>query len=91
MSENSTLPHSVGFIGLGAMGKPMVANLARKLPPGSQIRVHDVVEAAVEDIKSSFPDTIIKCSNAREVTEGSVGIPDHECFFINELLTMEMN
>lgn len=74
MSENTTLPQCVGFIGLGAMGKPMVSHLAKKLPAGSQIRVHDVVEAAVDDIHSAFPEVIRKCAHAREVTEGSVRI-----------------
>lgn len=37
-----------------------MANLARKLPPGSLIHVHDVVEAALDDIRASFPQSVVK-------------------------------
>ena len=75
MVEDSLLPKSVGFIGLGAMGKPMAINLARKLPHGSQIHVHDVVLAAVDEVYEISPGTIVKCANAMEVTEKSVSAP----------------
>ena len=39
----------IGFIGLGAMGKPMCANL---LAAGFKVTVHDVVAAAVEEVKA---------------------------------------
>lgn len=68
---DSPLPRSLGFIGLGLMGKPMVENLAKKLPPGSQIHVHDVVAAAVDQLCTSYPDIIIRCTSAKEVTERS--------------------
>ncbi|KAK3388041.1 NAD binding domain of 6-phosphogluconate dehydrogenase-domain-containing protein [Podospora didyma] len=61
------LPNSVGFIGLGAMGKPMAINLAKALPAGSQIYIHDIVEAAAEELCTSFPQVIVKCENAKEV------------------------
>jgi 3-hydroxyisobutyrate dehydrogenase-like beta-hydroxyacid dehydrogenase len=70
--ENSSLPNSIGFIGLGAMGKPMVFNLARSLAPGAHIHVYDVLPAAMEDVLAVFPDTIVKCSSAKEVTEQTV-------------------
>lgn len=71
-TRNDALPTSIGFVGLGAMGKPMAVNLAKKLSPGSHIHVHDVVSSAVEELCTSFPDIIVSCRNAREVTERSV-------------------
>lgn len=60
---------SVGFIGLGAMGKPMVINLAKKLPKGSRIHVYDIVTAVVDETVTLFPDSIFKCASAKEVAE----------------------
>ena len=71
-AESSSLPASIGFIGLGAMGKPMAVNLAKKLPSGSHIYVHDVVASAVEELCTSFPDIIIAGNGAKDVTEKSV-------------------
>lgn len=66
------LPKLVGFIGLGAMGKPMATNLAKMLPPGSQMFVHDVVDAPVQESFMSFPDTVVRCASAKEVADKSV-------------------
>lgn len=71
-SKGETLPTSVGFIGLGAMGKPMAVNLARALAPGSQIHVHDAVKALVDEFCTSLPDMTVKCASAREVADKSV-------------------
>jgi 3-hydroxyisobutyrate dehydrogenase len=68
------LSRPIGFIGLGAMGRPMVVNLTKKLPPGSKLRVHDVVDAAMDDFASIFPTIVVKCSSAREVAESSVSL-----------------
>ncbi|KAK3688057.1 NAD binding domain of 6-phosphogluconate dehydrogenase-domain-containing protein [Podospora appendiculata] len=65
------LPTSIGFIGLGIMGRPMATNLARKLPPDAKIHVHDVVATATEQFYTVFPDMVVKCANAKEVTEKS--------------------
>jgi 3-hydroxyisobutyrate dehydrogenase len=70
-ADDSALPKLVGFIGLGLMGKPMVENLAKKLPPGSRIHVHDVVTAVVDELCASYPDTVSRCTSAKEVTEKS--------------------
>ena len=64
----------VGFIGLGAMGKPMAGNLAKKLPPDSLIHVFDVVQAAVDELCTEFPNRVVKSANAKEVAEKSVRI-----------------
>ncbi|KAK4451036.1 NAD binding domain of 6-phosphogluconate dehydrogenase-domain-containing protein, partial [Podospora aff. communis PSN243] len=64
-------PQHLGFIGLGAMGHPMVSNLARKLPPGSTIHVHDINEAAVSSLCSAFPNLAVKATTARDVAKRS--------------------
>ncbi|KAH9989601.1 NAD binding domain of 6-phosphogluconate dehydrogenase-domain-containing protein [Xylariaceae sp. FL0662B] len=69
--ENENLPISVGFIGLGAMGNPMVINLVKKLPLGSHVFIHDVVDTAVDKLVTSFPDVIVKLTNAKHVAEQS--------------------
>jgi 3-hydroxyisobutyrate dehydrogenase-like beta-hydroxyacid dehydrogenase len=59
----------LGFIGLGAMGKPMVSHLARKLPSESRIWVYDVVEQAMNDLCAEFPEKIVKGANAKDVAQ----------------------
>ena len=67
----------LGFIGLGAMGKPMVIHLANKLPPESQIYVYDVVEKALDDICAQFPKRVLKGTSARDVAQRVVSTSDH--------------
>ncbi len=57
--EPVTTP-TIGFIGLGIMGKPMARNL---LKAGYRLVVHDVVRAAVEELVA---DGAILAANARE-------------------------
>ncbi|KAH3970375.1 hypothetical protein HBI56_131130 [Parastagonospora nodorum] len=59
----------LGFIGLGAMGKPMVSHLANKLPADSRIWVYDVVEKVVDELCAEFPERIIKGANAKDVAQ----------------------
>jgi pyrroline-5-carboxylate reductase len=59
----------LGFIGLGAMGKPMLSHLARKLPEQSQIWVYDVVEQVVDEVCAEFPDRVFKGRNAKDVAQ----------------------
>lgn len=65
----------IGFIGLGAMGKPMVTNLAKALAkaqsPG-KIHVYDVVSAPMEELYSSFPDHVVQCLSPLDVATRSV-------------------
>ena len=70
--DSICLPTAVGFIGLGAMGKPMAINLARKLPQGSHIYVHDVVASAINELLVMFPEKLVNCHDAKEVAEKSV-------------------
>ncbi|KAI1343120.1 NAD binding domain of 6-phosphogluconate dehydrogenase-domain-containing protein [Xylariaceae sp. FL0016] len=70
VDENS-LPTAIGFIGLGAMGKPMTMNLAERLPPQSRIYVHDVVVGAMDELCASSIGVFSKCKDAKEVAEKS--------------------
>lgn len=63
---------TLGFIGLGAMGKPMAVHLANKLPAEARIYVFDVVESVVDEVCNDFPDRVLKGANAKDVTEKSV-------------------
>ena len=58
---------TLGFIGLGAMGKPMLVHLANKLPPESRIYVYDVVEAVVDEMCARFPNRVYKATSAKDV------------------------
>jgi 3-hydroxyisobutyrate dehydrogenase len=62
----------LGFIGIGAMGRPMVGHLANKLPSDTQLHVFDVSEDAVEAVCREFPGRIQKGASARDVAEKSV-------------------
>ncbi|KAK3329829.1 6-phosphogluconate dehydrogenase [Apodospora peruviana] len=69
------LPKSIGFVGLGAMGKHMAVNLAKSLPSDSTLYVHDIMVAVVEEVAGSFTDLVVKCVSAKEVAEKSVCVP----------------
>ncbi|KAK4216952.1 NAD binding domain of 6-phosphogluconate dehydrogenase-domain-containing protein [Rhypophila decipiens] len=60
---------SLGFIGLGAMGKPMVTNLVLAVEPGAQVYVHDIATSVVEDLVGAHSGTIVGCASAKEVAE----------------------
>lgn len=71
-------PASIGFIGLGTMGFPMAENLISKLPPKSKLFVYDVSKESVDKFKAKFPEAVVPCGSAREVTEQSVSMkPEH--------------
>lgn len=55
----------LGFIGVGAMGKPMAANLLRA---GYQLQVNDVSEAALNELAGQGA---IKCSTPKEAVLGT--------------------
>jgi len=59
----------LGFIGLGAMGKPMLSHLANKLPEESRIWVYDVVEQMVDDACAEFPGRVLKAKSAKDVAQ----------------------
>ncbi|KAJ5677042.1 uncharacterized protein N7477_002675 [Penicillium maclennaniae] len=62
-------PLNVGFIGLGAMGYPMAANLATKLPEGSKVYVFDIFKGALESFTKSHPTSSEICDSPRAVAE----------------------
>lgn len=63
---------TLGFIGLGAMGKPMLEHLAKKLPEDSRLWVYDVVEAVMDEVCAAFPDRVYKGTNAADVAQHTV-------------------
>jgi 3-hydroxyisobutyrate dehydrogenase-like beta-hydroxyacid dehydrogenase len=67
--ESSYGFEKLGFIGLGAMGRPMVSHLARKLPSESRIWVYDVVEKVVDELCAEFPEKVVKGKNAKDVAQ----------------------
>lgn len=67
--DNSFDFRKLGFIGLGAMGKPMLVHLANKLPRESQIYVFDVVEEAMDEVCKEFPSKVFKSTSAKNVAE----------------------
>ncbi|KAI9703417.1 MAG: hypothetical protein M1820_005889 [Bogoriella megaspora] len=60
----------IGFIGLGAMGIPMVGNLLRKLPDSCKILVYDVSKEAMAKVAGGNSRVRI-CGNSKEVAEES--------------------
>lgn len=67
-----TVTMSYGFVGLGLMGLPMAANLARSLDSGDRLYVFDVVQTAIDKLAEQFPTAVEKATSAREVAERSV-------------------
>jgi pyrroline-5-carboxylate reductase len=60
---------TLGFIGLGAMGKPMLEHLANKLPKESCIWVYDVVEQILDETCAAYPNRVFKGSSAKDVAQ----------------------
>lgn len=60
---------TLGFIGLGAMGRPMLEHLANKLPEESRIWVYDVVEQVVDEICAAYPGRVFRGTSARDVAQ----------------------
>ncbi|KAL2837701.1 NAD binding domain of 6-phosphogluconate dehydrogenase-domain-containing protein [Aspergillus pseudoustus] len=62
---------SVGFIGLGAMGKPMAEQLAIKLPTNVPLIVYDIVASAVTDLVERYPGKVLAGKSPLDVTAKS--------------------
>ena len=62
---------SIGFIGVGAMGKPMVGHLANKLPKETELWIYDVSEDAVDQVLSRNDGRVRKGASARDVADRS--------------------
>ncbi len=63
---------TLGFIGLGAMGKPMLKHLADKLPEEARIWVYDVVEQIMNEMCAAYPGRVLKGTSAKDVAEHAV-------------------
>lgn len=63
---------SIGFVGLGLMGKPMAGHLATKLPEATKIHVFDVVPKTIEELFQEYPDRIVQGTSAKDVADKSV-------------------
>ncbi|KAL3478039.1 NAD binding domain of 6-phosphogluconate dehydrogenase-domain-containing protein [Aspergillus californicus] len=61
----------VGFIGLGAMGKHMAEQLAKKLPENARVSVFDVAKSPIEELVGKYPGKIVGCTSPRNVAERS--------------------
>jgi 3-hydroxyisobutyrate dehydrogenase len=63
---------SIGWIGLGLMGVPMVENLIKKTPESTQFHLYDVNEVAVQELSARYPERSHQAKSSREVAEKSV-------------------
>ncbi|KAJ5398595.1 hypothetical protein N7465_009084 [Penicillium sp. CMV-2018d] len=61
----------VGFIGLGAMGKHMAEQLAKKLPGTARVSIFDVAKSPMEELIAKYPSRIVGCSSPKHVAENS--------------------
>jgi hypothetical protein len=66
------LPKSVGWVGLGLMGYPMVTNPLKKLPEDTQFFVYDVVKESVDKFVGEGGGRVHACANSKEVADKSV-------------------
>lgn len=64
---------SIGFIGLGLMGLPMVQNLIKKTPETTKFFVYDVVDDAVKKLCEEHSTRATAMKSSREVAEQAVG------------------
>ena len=80
--EGPLTDRSIGFIGLGAMGNPMLQNLVSKLPLTSTVFVHDVDDQAVDEVikwsigRLGFSESrsFCKADNAKDLAEECVSL-----------------
>jgi pyrroline-5-carboxylate reductase len=63
---------SLGFVGLGSMGVPMVENLIKKTSEITKVYVYDVVDDPVRQLCSQYPGRVEQGKNARNVAEKAV-------------------
>jgi 3-hydroxyisobutyrate dehydrogenase len=69
------LPKSVGWIGLGVMGLPMVRNLLAKMENETQFYVYDVVQNSMDDFVEEGRGRVHACTSSKEVADLSVRYP----------------
>lgn len=64
--------YSLGFIGLGVMGYPMVLNLVKKVNLIDKLHVYDISNQDLAKLEAEAPEKVDVCASALEVTEKSV-------------------
>lgn len=65
---------SIGFIGLGAMGRPMATHLANKLPDSTRIYVFDVAKSVVDEFAKEHPNKVFIGESAKDIADKSVSL-----------------
>ena len=70
--ESVEMPSTIGFVGLGIMGRPMAENLVKKLPPSSQLYIFDINKEVMKEVSSLGQGKVHVCTSAKEVAERSV-------------------
>ena len=63
---------SIGFVGLGVMGYPMVENLAKKLPQLVNVYVFDVVTQPMHMLSLQTNGKVEPCGSAKNVADKAV-------------------
>lgn len=63
---------SIGFIGLGLMGVPMLGNLIKKSGSSTRFFVFDVDEDSVGRLCDEYSGLVERGQNARDVAEKAV-------------------
>ncbi|OJD38120.1 3-hydroxyisobutyrate dehydrogenase [Diplodia corticola] len=62
---------SIGFIGLGTMGLPMLENLIQKLSDETNFYVYDISASVMDSLCAQYPEKVHACANSREVADKS--------------------
>ncbi|KAK4506222.1 hypothetical protein PRZ48_004187 [Zasmidium cellare] len=65
------LPKSIGWIGLGLMGNPMIRNLLKKMSEDTQFYIHDVVRESVDKLVEEGNGRVHACESSVEVADKS--------------------
>lgn len=78
---------SLGFIGVGAMGKLMVENLAKSTTPGTKIFINDINQAALDELCAKYPTSVVQCHTAKEVAEKSVHETQSYSFTLHTIIS----
>lgn len=63
---------SIGWIGLGLMGIPMVETLIAKTPKSCQYYIFDVMAKPIDELCAKYPNKVHKCQSSKEVADKSV-------------------
>jgi len=77
---------SLGFIGVGAMGKLMVENLAKSTAPGTKIFINDVNQAALDELCAKYPVSVVQCRTAKEAADKSVRETQNYSFTLQSIM-----